>query len=104
MQPYPQRNCGDPFASSAIAAPGTRTRLSLNLTDRIDGVVSALAVDVPEFLEIGTIEISELLAGIGKRGHELVGMRRLLDGIAQGQHDRLRRSLRREDSDPQIVF
>src|SRR5262249_26172929 len=89
---------------SIFSAPGIRTCLPLNPTDRIDGVVGALAVDVPEFLEIRTVEVIEFLARVCERGLELVGMRGVFDGVAQNQHNRLRRSLRREDADPQIVF
>src|SRR5215475_9699730 len=74
------------------------------LADRNHRLVGSLAVDVPELLEIGPVKVGQLLADIGQRRLELIGLRNLADRRAQCGDDWVRRALRREDPDPQIIF
>src|SRR5260370_30179274 len=94
---------GQPWARQCRGLESTRRELSLS-ADRDHRLVGSPAVDVPELLEIGPVEIGELLPDIGERGHELIRLRRLADGGAQGRHDIRRRAFRREYPDPTIVF
>src|SRR5262245_32557956 len=72
--------------------------------DRYHRLVGSPAVDVPEFLEIRTVEISELLTGVGERGVELIRLHRFADSSAQRRHDLARRAFGREYPDPKIVL
>src|SRR5712692_3825423 len=60
--------------------------LSLS-ADRNHRLVGPLAIDVPELLEVRTVEIIELLAGIGERSVERIRLYRLADRGAQRRHD-----------------
>src|SRR5204862_8259178 len=89
----------------ALGSPSCNAATGLPLAaDEDDGLVGPLAVYVPEFLEVRLVEIGELLAGVGKRGRELLRLHRLADRAAQRRHDRRRRAFRREEPDPEIVF
>src|SRR6266436_5210840 len=100
---YPDDRHGQTSARQCRGLESTRRELALP-ADRDHRFVGSLAVDVPELLEIGPVEIGELLPDIGERGHELIRLRRLADGGAQRRHDLRRRAFRREYPDPKIVF
>ena len=58
-------------------------RLDLSLpADSNHRLVGALAIDVPELLKVGSIEIGKLLTGIGERGLEFGRVTRLAYGGA----------------------
>src|SRR6185436_12967335 len=75
-----------PAVSSEWDAGGsrhaTREQLSL-LADQDHRFVGALAVEVPELLEVGPVEIGKVLADIDQCGLELIRFDRLADGGAQ---------------------
>src|SRR5258707_12166680 len=100
---YPDARHGQTSARQCRGLKSTRRELSLS-ADRDHRLVGSPAVDVPELLEIGPVEIGELLPDIGERGHELIRLRRLADGGAQGRHDIRRRAFRREYPDPKLAF
>src|SRR5215218_9146351 len=60
----------------ALRIPGKTDELSLTslplAADCDHGLVAALAVDVPELLKLRTVQIRELLAGVGERRFELI--------------------------------
>src|SRR5712691_1357935 len=100
---YPDDRHGQASARQCRGLESTRRELSLS-ADRHHRFVGSSAVDVPELLEIGPVEIGELLPDIGERGHELIRLRRLADSCAQRRHDIRWRAFGREYPDPKIVF
>src|SRR5690606_36182408 len=72
-----------------------RPALLALLADRDHRLVGALAVRVPELLEVWPVEICRLLTGLAQRGLEGFGLHGLADSIAQRANDRGRRALRR---------
>src|ERR1700719_1651196 len=100
---YPDAPHGQTSARQCRGLESTRRELALP-ADQDHRFVGSPAVDVPELLEIGPVEIGELLPDISERGHELIRLRRLADSSAQRRHDLRRRAFRREYPDPKIVF
>src|SRR5258708_38226191 len=100
---YPDDRHGQTSARQCRGLESTRRELSLS-ADRDHRFIGSPAVDVPELLEIGPVEIGELLPDIGEGGHELSQWRRLADSSAQSRHDIRRRAFRPEYPDPAIVF
>src|SRR5260370_35866203 len=83
---YPDDRHGQTSARQCRGLESTRRELSLS-ADRDHRLVGSPAVDVPELLEIGPVELGELLPDIGERGHEMIRLSRLADGRSQGRHD-----------------
>src|SRR5689334_21523020 len=94
MRQSRQRNGDDPFSSPSVAEAGwlrlidrSKKTSSLDATDRLNRVIGPFAVDVPEFLKVGAVEVGKFLARVGERGRELLGVRGLLDRFPQRQCD-----------------
>ena len=78
--------------------------LSLHATDGDYGIFLAFGVDSPEGSELRLIHVCQFLTEVFERVEELLAVCGLVESIAQGVDDRASGSLRRENSDPKIVF
>src|SRR5215475_4285385 len=90
----------------SLAAPRLRRwqMSSLHAADGVYGIFLSLGVDGPKRSELRLIHIRQFLTQIFERVEELLAVRGLVEPIAQDVDDRGWRSLRREDSDPEIIF
>src|SRR5689334_13087567 len=76
----------------------------VHLADLAHCVLDPFGVGIPERLELGLIEISEVLAEIGQRGRELRAVRGFVDVVAQIRDDGVGCSFGSEQSDPEVIF
>src|SRR5687768_1432303 len=93
-----------PYGVELPGAPermvASASALSVELADRSHCVFDALGIGVPERLELGLIQIGDVLAEIGHGLLELVFCRRLLRGLPPGRDDGSRGPLGRKQADP----
>src|SRR5712691_11589487 len=94
--------CVTPGALMPVAPANAAS--SLHLADAAHRVFDALGVGVPERLELGLIEIGNVLAEIFHGLLEFVVRRGLFRNITHRRDDRSRRALGREQADPEIEF